>query len=63
MNSKKILEDLYSKDYSFTKSDRTRVEIPKSGSLGLLAYGYLGIIAVRKARGDKEIKKYIKKQK
>ena len=60
MNSDKILTKLYSKDYSFTKNDGTQIEIPKTGTLGLLAYGYIGVIAVRKARNEKRIQKYIK---
>ncbi len=63
MNINKILTKLYSKEYSFTKNDGTKIEIPKTGSLGLLSYGYIGVIAVRKARGEKEIQKYIKKSK
>lgn len=57
--STKILKDLYSKDFSFTNQNGDRVEIPKNGNLGLLAYGYIGVIAVRKARNIKEIKKYL----
>lgn len=48
--SKKLIEELYSKEYEFTTSDGEKFEVPESGSIGLLTLGYQGLIAWRKQR-------------
>ncbi len=48
--SEKLLKELYSQDYTFTTPDGKPFPIPKSGSLGLLAMGYQGLIAWRKQK-------------
>lgn len=51
---RKILEEIKSRNYVIRDEKGKAIEVPESGSLGLLAQGYLGILAVREKR--KELK-------
>ncbi|NOQ26235.1 MAG: hypothetical protein GQ564_12800 [Bacteroidales bacterium] len=55
--SKELLKDLYSQDYHFTTPEGKTFPIPKSGTLGLLALGYQGLIAWRKQKSNASIVK------
>jgi len=50
--SLKILKNLYSVDFEILTPDNKKMKIPESGSLGLLALGYKGLIAWRKAKKE-----------
>lgn len=56
-----ILEEIKSRNYEIRDEKGRVMEIPEDGSLGLLAQGYLGVLAVRKKRKEildaKETKK------
>ena len=47
-----ILEEIKSRNYEIRDVKGKAIEIPESGSLGLLAQGYLGVLAVRKKRKE-----------
>ncbi len=48
--SKEILKNLYDKNEVFNTEDGKIINVNKDGSLGLLALGYRGLIAWRKAK-------------
>ena len=48
--SEKILKELYDREYVFKDENGNEFDVPESGSLGLLAIGYQGLIAWRKKR-------------
>lgn len=48
--SKEIINNLINSDFEFKDEKGNIIDIPKKGSLGLLASGYKGLIAVRKKR-------------
>ena len=50
LNSKKIIDQLYSHEYITKLESGHEIDIPSTGSLGILATGYSGLIAWRKAR-------------
>jgi len=47
-----ILEEIKSRNYVIRDEKGRVIEVPEKGSLGLLAQGYLGILAVRKKRKE-----------
>jgi len=47
----KLIKNLYEEKNDIFAENGEKIEITKKGSLGLLALGYKGIIAWRKARG------------
>ncbi len=49
-DSKKIIEKLMASDFIFKDENGNIIDTPASGSLGHLAMGYKGLIAVRKKR-------------
>ncbi|MEA3452583.1 MAG: hypothetical protein U9Q83_11880 [Bacteroidota bacterium] len=49
--SVEILKKLYSEEAEIRLDNGEKFEVPKEGSLGLLAIGYKGIVAWRKAKG------------
>ena len=55
--SKTLLKELYSQDYTFTTPDGKVFAIPESGTLGLLTMGYQGLIAWRKQKTIAKAKK------
>lgn len=56
MDGKEIVKDLYSKDFVFHDENNKVFKIPIEGSLGLLADGYKGVIALRKHRRENAYK-------
>ncbi len=48
--SQQLLKELYDQEYNFTDANGKSFPIPESGSLGLLAMGYQGLIAWRKEK-------------
>jgi len=49
--SVQILNKLYSEDTKIELENGEEIQIPKDGSLGLLASGYKGIVAWKKVNG------------
>jgi len=49
---REILEEIKSRDYEIHDENGRVIEVPEKGSLGLLAQGYLGVLAVRKKRKE-----------
>lgn len=56
MDGKEIIKALYDKDYVFFDENAKEFNVPLEGSLGLLAEGYRGIIALRKQRNKNSYK-------
>ena len=52
MEQKELSESSSIPDYELYTRDGERIDIPIEGSLGLLAYGYKGIMAWRKKRWE-----------
>lgn len=48
--SKTILDNLLNADFEFINERGEKFEVSPKGSLGLLASGYKGLVAVRKKR-------------
>ena len=47
---RQIVKKMYSDENDLRTSDGKKIEVPVEGSLGLLALGYRGVIAVKKKR-------------
>ncbi|NOZ33953.1 MAG: hypothetical protein GXO80_01465 [Chlorobi bacterium] len=56
-SSKQFLTELYNQDIELKTETGEKFEVPVSGSLGLLALGYKGLIAWRKVKRSIEKKK------
>ena len=55
-DGKEIIKDLYNKDYIFFDENSKEFKVHLEGSLGLLAEGYRGIIALREQRNKNSYK-------
>jgi len=49
---REVLEEIKSRRYEIRDENGKVIEVPEKGSLGLLAQGYLGVLAVRKKRKE-----------
>lgn len=49
-----ILEEIKKRKYEIRDEHGHIIEVPEKGSLGLLAQGYLGVLAVRKKRKESD---------
>ncbi|MBN2891519.1 MAG: hypothetical protein JXL97_06615 [Bacteroidales bacterium] len=49
--SVELLKKVYSDELVMKNNAGQKISVPKDGSLGLLAFGYRGLIAWRKAKG------------
>ncbi len=47
-----ILDEIKRRDYIIRDENGKVIEVPEKGSLGLLAQGYLGVLAVRRKRKE-----------
>ena len=60
--SERFIRQLYSDAAEFKTDDGTVFEVPADGSLGLLAMGYRGVIAVRKKKIEERKLEKLEKQ-